>query len=63
MIHMLILTSWIHQNIINKHNYEHIKVFSNTLFVKSINAARAFVNPNEITKKLIMTITGLKIFL
>ena len=50
MDHMLILTLRIYQDVINKDNHKGIKVFQNTLFIKSMKVPEALVNPNDMTR-------------
>ena len=47
---MFIYILEIYQDIINKDNYKLMKVRLKHLFIRFINTAGAFVNPNGITK-------------
>ncbi|KAK4729652.1 hypothetical protein R3W88_022640 [Solanum pinnatisectum] len=60
MVHMLILTSRIDQNIINKHNYKHIKVLSKHPIHQVCECHRSFSQPKRHYQKLIMTISSSK---
>ena len=50
MMLMLLFTLRIHKNIINKNNYKAVQENIETLFIKSIKVAGAFVNLKDINK-------------
>ncbi|KAK4723975.1 hypothetical protein R3W88_026754 [Solanum pinnatisectum] len=60
MINMLFLTSQTDQNIMNKHNYEHIKVLSKHPIHQIHKCLRSISHPKRHFQKLIMTIPSSK---
>jgi hypothetical protein len=49
MLLVFFLILGVYENIIDEHHYELVEVVQNTLFIKGIKKAGAFVNPNDMT--------------
>ena len=47
---MLFLGLRVDENVINEYYDKRVKVFTETLFMRSINAIGVFVSPNDITR-------------
>ncbi|KAK4708785.1 hypothetical protein R3W88_029710 [Solanum pinnatisectum] len=63
MINMLILTSRINQNSVNKHNYKHIKILFKHLIHQTHKSDQSIFQPKRYHQKLIMTIPSSKSYL
>ena len=50
MVRMIILTLKVYEDVINKYNHKQVKILSKTQFIRSMNAAREFVRPNDINR-------------
>ena len=50
MLVMLFLGIRVYENVINEYYDERVKVFTKTLFMRSINAAGAFMRRNDMTR-------------